>query len=158
MSAAVEYRSDTASEADIAEHLLRCNTDFVPPLSDRVDIRAYAKKIARSATRFEAWSRGTLVGLVAAYCNDREGKIAYITSFSVLGEAMGQGVGTRLMGHCVEHAGALGMRRINLEVGGANAPAIGLYEKTGFRASAVNGSFVSMDFYLDSGDEHEQQA
>ena len=84
MQAAVDYLSNKASEAEIAEHLSRCDADFVPPLSGRVEINDYAKKIASKATRFEAWSGGTLVGLVAAYCNDQEKHIAYITSVSVL--------------------------------------------------------------------------
>ena len=97
MSAAIEYRLNMASAAQIAEHLLRCDADFVPPLSGRVEIRDYAQKIASKATRFEAWSGGTLVGLVAAYCNDRDKRIAFITSVSVLREWTGKGIAARLM-------------------------------------------------------------
>ena len=72
MRAEIDYLSNKASEAEIAEHLSRCDADFVPPLSGRVEINEYAKKIANKATRFEAWSGGMLVSLVAAYCNDHE--------------------------------------------------------------------------------------
>jgi hypothetical protein len=68
MNEAVEYLSNNASEAQIAGHLSRCDADFVPSLSGRVDINDYAKKIVNKAMRFEAWSGGELVGLVAAYC------------------------------------------------------------------------------------------
>ena len=84
MSAAVKYQSNKASEVEIAEHLSRCDADFVPLLSSRVEIKNYAKKIINKATRFEAWSGDTLLGLVAAYYNDQEKRIAYITSISVL--------------------------------------------------------------------------
>jgi ribosomal protein S18 acetylase RimI-like enzyme len=152
MSAVVEYLMNKASEAEIAEHLSRCDADFVAPLSDRVEINDYAKKIASKATRFEAWSGGTLVGLVAAYCNDQEKSIAYITSVSVLREWMGKGNAARLISQCIEHAKVSGMRQISLEVASDNAPAIRLYEKNGFVAGNANASFVSMDLYLKSGE------
>jgi ribosomal protein S18 acetylase RimI-like enzyme len=158
MSAAVEYLSNKASEAEIAEHLSRCDADFVPPLSGRVEISDYAQKIASKATRFEAWSGGTLVGLVAAYCNDQEKRVAYITSVSVLKEWMSKGIAARLMSQCIEHAKASGMRQISLEVASDNAPAIRLYEKSGFAAGKVNAPFVTMDLHLKSGEEYEQQA
>lgn len=157
MSAAVKYFLNKATKAEIAEHLLRCDVDFVPPLSGRVEIEAYAQKIASKATRFEAWSGGTLVGLVAAYCNDQEKRIVYITSVSVLKEWKGKGIAAHLTGRCIEYAKASGMRQISLEVSGENAPAIKLYEKIGFVADKVNGPFVCMNLYLKSGEEDEQQ-
>lgn len=161
MSAAVEYLSNKASEAEIAEHLSRCDADFVPPLSGRVEISDYAQNIASKAMTFEAWSGGTtLVGLVAAYCNDQgqEKRIAYITSVSVLKAWTGKGIAACLMNRCVEHAKVSGMRQVSLEVASDNAPAIRLYETSGFVAGKVNAPFVTMNLYLKSREEHEQQA
>jgi ribosomal protein S18 acetylase RimI-like enzyme len=154
MSAAVKYQSNKASEVEIAEHLSRCDADFVPPLSSRVEIKDYATKIINQATRFEAWSGDTLLGLVAAYYNDQEKRIAYITSISVLKEWMGKGIATRLMGLCIEHARASGMWQISLIVAESNAPAIRLYEKSGFVSGKVNTPFVSMNLYLKRDEEH----
>jgi len=144
MIAVVEYLSNKASEVEIAEHLSRCEADFVPPLSGRLEINDYAKKIASKAMRFEAWSDGRLVGLVAAYCNDQEKRIAYITSVSVLREWMEKGIAAFLMRQCIEYAKTSGMRQIGLEVAEGNTPAIALYEKSGFLASKTNSPFVSM--------------
>ena len=154
MNAEVEYFLDKASAAEITEHLARCNADFVPPLSSRVEIDKYAQKIASNATRFEAWSAGTLAGLVAVYCNDQEKSIAYITSISVLKARAGEGIAARLMNRCIEHAKALGMKQVSLEVAEGNTPAIRLYEKSGFVAGKINAPFVSMHLYLKSGEEH----
>ncbi len=158
MSRAVEYLSNKASEAEIAGHLSRCDADFVPPLSARVEIKDYAKRIAGKAARFEAWSDGALVGLVAAYCNDQEKRIAYITSVSVLKEWTGRGIAARLVGQCIEHARVSGMRRISLEVAAANSPAIKLYEKSGFIADNANASFIGMNLYLKNRKDNGQQA
>jgi ribosomal protein S18 acetylase RimI-like enzyme len=148
MSKSVKYRLNKASEAEIAEHLLRCDADFVPPLSGRVEITDYAKKIASKAARFEAWSDDRLVGLVAVYCNDLEKRIAYITSVSVSRESMGRGIGESMMRQCIARVKALGMHQISLEVASDNMPAIGLYEKSGFVAGRTKDPFVTMDLYL----------
>lgn len=148
MSKLVEYRLNKASEAEIAEHLWLCNADFVPPLSGRVEINDYAKKIVSKAMRFEAWSGDKLVGLVAVYCNDLEKRIAYITNVSVLRESTGQGIAESLIKQCVERTKALGMHQVSLEVSSDNIPAIGLYEKGGFVTGKTKTPFVAMDLYL----------
>ena len=158
MSAEIKYLSNKASEAEIAKHLLLCDADFVPPLKNRVEINGYAQKIANNATRFEAWSGSTLVGLVAAYCNDQETRVAYITSVSVLRERVGKGIAANLVSQCIEHAKASGMWQISLEVASDNTPAIKLYEKSGFVAGKTDVPFVTMNLSLESGEEHEQQA
>lgn len=148
MSETVEFEVNRASEAQIAEHLKHCDACFVPRLGDRVEIVEYAGKIANKAMRFEAWFGGKLIGLVAAYCNDREMRISYITSVSVLREWTGKGIAARLMERCVEYARTTGIRQIGLEVGSDNAPAIRLYEKMGFVAGKANGRFVTMTLSL----------
>jgi 2-polyprenyl-3-methyl-5-hydroxy-6-metoxy-1,4-benzoquinol methylase len=136
---------------DIAEHLSGCDTDFSPPLSTRVEIRVYAQKLASQATRFEAWSNGSLIGLVAVYCNDRERQVAYLTSVSLSKLWTGKGIAGTLLDQCVEHAKAVGMRLINLEVAEDNISAIKLYRKIGFIVSKANGSVVSMSLHLNGG-------
>ena len=152
MSAAVEYLSSKASAEQVAEHLLHCDADFVPPLSGRVEINDYARRITSKAIRFEAWSGDTLVGLLAVYCNDQVKRIAYITTVSVLRAWTSNGIATHLMGQCIEHVKASGMRQISLDVANDNAPAIKLYEKNGFAVGKASTPFVSMSLNLDSGE------
>lgn len=154
MSAAVNYVENKASEAEIAEHLLRCDADFVPPLSKRLEINDYAKKIFAHATRFEAWSDNKLLGLVAAYYNDQKNRVAFITSVSVLREWAGKGIAAHLMNQCIEHAKKMGMLQIRLEVASNNRVAIKLYEKTGFELCESKESFFTMTQYLTSGEKH----
>lgn len=140
----MELLSNKASVGQITEHLLHCDADFFPPLSERVEIAEYANKIASKAMRFEAWSGGVLVGLAAAYCNDQKNRIAYITSVSVLPDWMGKGIASNLVLRCVDYAKAAQMRQICLEVASDNLPAIRLYEKSGFVADKTGAKFVSM--------------
>lgn len=148
MTSPIRYRLNEACELEIRRHLRECDPDFVPPLSGRVDIASYARKIATRATRFEAWHDDSLIGLVAAYCNDRDSRTAYVTSVSVLRGWMGKGIASQLMTRCLEHAKASQMTVVKLEVAQANAPAISLYEDKGFVAEQASPPFVTMTLQL----------
>lgn len=105
--------------------------------------------------RFEAWSGGTLVGLVAAYCNGREGRFAYVTSVSVLKAWAGQGIAARLLSRSVEHAKDSGMQQVRLEVASDNTSAIRLYEKCGFVAGKATKAFINMELSIVNEKEQE---
>lgn len=136
----VEWHINAAHAGQIADHLRACDGTFVPPLSSRVAIDEYAQKLAARSERFEAWSEGVLVGLLAMYCNDLDRRIAYVTSVSVVPVLRGHGIASRLIAHCVQNAAALGHTAIELEVSTQNEAATRLYQKHGFlpvRASAL---------------------
>lgn len=126
------FRQSSASAEEIAAHLRRCDENFVPRLSGRLDIAAYADKIAGSAVTFEAWTDGRLVGLVAAYLNDPARQAGFVTNVSVEAPFMGRGVGAALLDACLARARTDGFERLTLEVDGDNRRAIRFYEKFGF--------------------------
>jgi ribosomal protein S18 acetylase RimI-like enzyme len=128
--------------------LEECSAEFIPRLSDRVEIKAYAMKIATNAARFEAWSDGRLVGLVAAYCNDYKRNSAFVTSVSLLRPWMGKGIAADLLSQCIEYVKVSGIGQIRLDVAQANSPAIKLYVKNGFAVSKTTGETVEMNLYL----------
>ncbi|HEY3849810.1 MAG TPA: GNAT family N-acetyltransferase [Steroidobacteraceae bacterium] len=145
VDAAITYAVNRAGVAEVAAHLAHCDAHFVPPLSGRVDIDAYAAKIAGHAERFEAWAGRALVGMVAAYCNDRSHHAAFITSVSVAAERRGEGIATRLLEDCIQHARRAGFTLIRLSVDRGNAAAIRLYERCGFAAGAGAGAGVPVE-------------
>lgn len=147
----VNYYLNRSIESDIYTHLSACDRNFVRALVKRVTIKDYSTKIYNKAMRFEAWVNDTLVGLVAAYCNDQTKRIAYITSVTVLSEWQGKGIALELMKRCIEHARKLGMYCIRLEVAWGNAPAIRLYEKCGFAITDNGDSLVAMNMDFDQG-------
>ena len=153
MSGPVEFSSNSATATQVASHLSRCDVDFEPLLSARVDIAEYSEKIVDNAMRFEAWAGGALVGLVAAYCNDSERRTAYITNVSVCREWQGGGVASRLLVRCIEYVNEQRFKRIELEVDRENFGAIKLYEKYDFTVNSVNGSAVVMHLNVDRKSE-----
>lgn len=137
-----------ATATQIAAHLCECDTSFKPPLSDRVDISAYAIKINANAERFEAWLDGELVGLVAIYCNTPDKTSAFITSVSVLPRFQGRGIASRLIDEGKSHARTALYSRLQLEVSSDNRAAIRLYERLGFSVLANAGSKLTMQTVL----------
>lgn len=135
-----DYRIGYATEIEIVDHLSRCDSAFVPRLSDRVNLAEYARKISQKADRHEAWENGNLVGLVAVYCNSGDRRAAFITNVSVRPDRQGKGIAAQLMSNCVTHLRELGFQRIELEVDTQNSAAQALYKKQGFNSVAISDS------------------
>jgi ribosomal protein S18 acetylase RimI-like enzyme len=133
---ALEFARNTSTEAAVAAHLAECDAEFEPPLSGRVELHTYARKLVARAIRFEALADRRLVGLVAAYCDDLVSRQAFITSVSVSPDWTGRGIALRLMRESIAFATAVGMRTIALEVGTKNVRAIRLYSRLGFAVEA----------------------
>lgn len=127
----LQYRRDTATTDDVHSHLTRCDADFAPPLSARLDLGDYATKLAERAARCEAWDGDELVGLVAAYVTPGAPD-AFISNVSVVSELRGRGVATALVADCIDRARASGAATVTLEVATADRAAGRLYEKLGF--------------------------
>lgn len=126
------YCIDGAGAQDITRHLAACDASFHPRLSARVDLADYARKLAQNATRFEAWSDGRLIGLVAVYCNAADRGTAFVSNVSVDPEHRGQGIARLLMQTCIAHLRDLTFKRLSLEADPAALPAMRLYEALGF--------------------------
>ena len=140
----IRHTIGCASEAEIAGHLLLCDSAFVPPLSSRVDIARYAHKIFSNAQCFEAWAEEKLIGLVAVYCQNLETETAFITNVSVLPNWQSAGVATQLMNRCREQIFGAGFRKIALQVNHHNRIAFSFYEKHGFAAVGENNGTLNM--------------
>ena len=148
MTPTPRFGQDEATVDQIAGHLRACADDFAPPLTGRVDIDEYARKIESRATRFEAWADDRLVGLVAVYANDATGELAYVTSVSVAPEDGGHGVGTTLLTNAIESMRRRGFRRMALEVEQGNVVAVRLYTRVGFVVTEAQGRMARMDLEL----------
>lgn len=130
-SGKITYKTNTATEQQILEHLKECDNNFLPPLSQRVALQAYSKKIKEFAITFEAWSENILVGLVAAYTNATE-QSAFITNVSILKRFMGLSIAAKLTSNCIDYVKQNNFKEIKLEVHKNNTNAIGLYKKINF--------------------------
>jgi GNAT superfamily N-acetyltransferase len=158
MNSVVQFAINKASAAQVEHHLRCCDAQFVPRLSLRVDLVAYAEKLVQRATGFEAWSEGELVGLVAAYFDNIEQRLAHITNVSVVDAWKGQGIAATLVQQCLDHAKRSGMHTISLEVSADNAAARRLYDKAGFQTVNPQAGNLTMHRQLvDEGEMDKQR-
>jgi ribosomal protein S18 acetylase RimI-like enzyme len=140
----IEFREGTANQEDIQAHLEGCDENFSPRLSVKVEIEEYSRKISAKARTFEAWFGDTLVGLVAAYLNDRGARGGFITNVSVAKGFTGRGIATALLERCLDRSRQEGMEAIGLEVSMESREAIRMYEKLGFSKLERKGETVLM--------------
>lgn len=132
MKKGIKYKIKTATKQEICSHLKECSDHFEPPLAQRVDIQEYSERIFCKSVTFEAWVSGTLVGLLAAYFNDMENHLGYVTNVSTIKNYRNSGIGSKLMAMCIKYAKQHYFSGIKLEVAHRNVSAIRLYDKFGF--------------------------
>jgi len=154
MTHRIGFMRNHATPEVLAAHLRECDFAFKPPLSQRVDIPTYARKIHEKAERFEAWIDNRLVGLVAGYLN-MEDRSGFITNVSVVADARGTGIAFSLCSQYLQYAQERNLKSIALEVGKENATAIRLYEKMGFTTQSARES--TLMFQLDLATRPQQQ-
>ncbi|NRP53631.1 MULTISPECIES: GNAT family N-acetyltransferase [unclassified Marinobacterium] len=138
----ISFDHNRAKIEEIVLHLEACDDSYEPPLSERVDLKGYAAKIFFNADRFEAWSDGTLVGLVACYMNNQE--CGFITDVSVQSSCRGLGIADKLLKNCFELARGKCLCKIILEVNENNHKARSLYLKLGFVSIARKKKVLQM--------------
>ena len=129
---AVEYRVDTAPMRPDRRSPARCDAVFVPPLSGRVDLEDYARKIAEQARALRGLVGSSSVGLVAAYCNDAGTPGGVHHQRQRASGLDGQGIARGCWCKLHRPGRRLGLRTHHLEVDRDNAAASRLYEKLGF--------------------------
>lgn len=131
----MNLRLDSADADVLLAHLRAADAGFVPPLSQRVELADYARKLATHARRVEAWEGDTLVGLIAMYANDAA-QGGFITNVSVLPSHHGQGIAGELLRRTLALAADLRLPRLRLEVYADNQAALALYHRHGFQPEA----------------------
>ena len=144
----LNYKVKTASEEQIYLHLKECDGNFTPPLSSRVDLLDYSRKIFQQSISFEAWQDNDLVGMLNAYLNNASNRTGFITNVSILEEYMRKGVASSLLYMCLEHARNLGFSRIKLEVSRENSVAIKLYSRAGFKVMEESREYMLMEYEI----------
>ena len=136
-----------AAENDIYSHLVRCDEEFSPRLSTRVDLSEYSGKLHESSITFEAWNEGLLISLVAGYFNDK-GKRVYISNVSTEKIHWGKGLGKKLIVNLIEFAKTKKFNDIRLDVYMENSKAIQLYEHLNFIKTERKNDFFTYELAL----------
>lgn len=138
------FTTDRSDMASVLAHLQAHDAAFQPPLSSRVNLADYARKLATHAVRFEAWADDDLIGLVAVYCNAPDQGTAFVSNVSVLASHARQGIARHLMQSAITHVLKLGFANLRLDVDRRATAALRLYLSLGFQPMAEADGSVTM--------------
>lgn len=150
VSVSLSWNKGALTEGELSA-LLRTLGDLLPvPLTERVDIDAYAEKLLARADICIAVANGSIVGLQALYANDRQTLAAYLPFIAILPEYQRRGLGRTMLGRAVALCRERGMQRLNLASGvnRENVEAQALYRSFGFRVVAEVGAKLKMSLDL----------
>lgn len=120
------------NQEEILAFLQEIDNDVIPPLSRRVELKAYSEKICRFADCVLARLGGHIVGLSATYCNDLVTRRAFLTLIAVVKDHRRCGLATKLLNETFRAAKSKGMKRLILETSVHNESAVSFYTKSGF--------------------------
>lgn len=115
----------------ILSHLKKCDMTFHIPLSKRVKLLDYSKKIYDNSIRFEAWDDQSLIGLLALYHSPKKRNTGFITNVSVEKNYQGKGIGDKLISSVLEYSKEFEIS-LELIVNLKSKAALNLYKKHGF--------------------------
>ena len=120
-----------SSISRIRQFLIKHDGLFKPPLSERLNIESYAKKLSTNAENLFAVYEKADVAHAAVYVNRPE-RFVYISSVCVAGAWQGMGIADLLMEAIFSLSEIWNCNRILLHVNRQHHRAIAFYEKHGF--------------------------
>lgn len=133
----MEFRMNEATPAEILS--LIKSVDF-PAIRGATPMDMdYAEKLHRLATTVEAWHSGTLVGIICAYTNDMESRIAHGSLFCV--KKKYRGCGAALMRRMLAHCRSIDFKALHAaDIDENNVRAYGFYVKLGGKTLVKDGN------------------
>lgn len=125
-------KADYTDEPALLAFLETIDHSFDPPLSSRVQLGQWTRKVLDLGTVMVAGEGRKFQGVIAFYCNDKETKRAFISLLGVVESARRQGIGRSLLGEAINICGREGMKSAVVTTEANNRAAVALYETMGF--------------------------
>lgn len=143
----MEFRINTSSPQDIGSVLKASGIEFINGITINRNFVDYVDKIYLKSQRYELWSEGDLVGLLAFYRNDAAQEI-YVTSISVSKRHQGMGNGKYLLEKLLADNSKAQIKSVRLEVRIDNHKAINLYNSLNFEIKSTHNQSYMMERML----------
>ncbi len=144
----ITIKNDSITLDELISIHIKCDDDFIPKLSSRVNIVEYCNKLFKKSKIISLHKGEMVVGILAIYCNDTFAKEAYISSICLLKDFRGLGYSSILMEKAIKIAKEKNFKFIKLEVGKNNEPAINLYKKFGYKKTDEKSETIIMVYEI----------
>lgn len=108
------------------------DSDFIPPLSQKINIEDYANKLIDNAVIIPIVSSGVVKAFIALYCNDAVQLKAYLSIIVVHSEYRKKGIAKLLIGTAIQYLKGINYKSFRLEVYKNNTAAISMYRQLNF--------------------------
>lgn len=90
-----KLKNTRTNQIKLLQYLKTIDSEFVIPLSEKVDLNEYAQKILSQGVVFVSLSEGKISSMVGVYCNDMINRISYVPILSISKQAQADGFHTR---------------------------------------------------------------
>ncbi|MBE7053777.1 MAG: GNAT family N-acetyltransferase [Ruminococcaceae bacterium] len=109
------------------------DNDFPIPLSEKVNLFEFSKKVLSLGIVLAEFDGDTICGAILFYANDKETKTSYVSVLGVLKSHRKKGIAKRLLSECIKTLKEMDFKTVSLYTHKTNFSAIALYEKNGFK-------------------------
>lgn len=129
----IEYKICDRDKIDaLIMFINKIDKDFPIPVSEKVDIIEYVRKLSENGTIYIAEHEMEIIGLCAGYMNDLQNNKAYISILGVDSSFRKKGIAKELVNHFIDKAYNSNMKKLFLETHKENISALNFYKKNGF--------------------------
>lgn len=145
----IRWQSELQLDRSRIVELLREFDDlFSVPLSERVDLEAYAEKILAHADIAFAVIDEKIAGIIVLYANDVEKRAARVTLLAVAPFARRRGVSTALLSNAMALARQRNMHLLEARPFKKNSAAMATYRSLRFREVCQDGARIVLQAEL----------
>lgn len=120
------------SYKSLKDFLIIINNDFPIPISNKIDLDVFLKKIFNNGLIYVALDRKKIIGACFFYCNNTTDGIAFLTLMGVLKEYRKNSIANNLLNLMIAYCKHNRFKKIRLYTRNTNIEAINLYKKNGF--------------------------
>lgn len=130
----MKYTFSKLSFEQVYQFLLETDKEFATPLSSKVNIEKYAKKLSDFSHFAYCIDENKIIGMISCYINNPP--LGYISNVCVKSEYQNKGVFNLMFSTLIYSLEQLGIKILRLEVDNNNTKAQEVYLKKGFAFSA----------------------
>lgn len=127
----LRFGYSSLSFEEVYSFLLETDAEFLAPLSLRVNLKSYARKLSEYSDFSLCYEEDQLVGMISCYTN--QPPIGYISNVCVKKQYQGRGVFSTMFQGLLYNMESRGIHILRLEVDCQNDIAYGIYRHVGFQ-------------------------